>query len=116
MYQDGTRRKSLFKRVGRPRTTWHTVTRKHTIKQLVDKNTIPPNWDIHMKRQSWIILSSKPQQTKISENFDIISPKNEYVNLVREESPLRRPRVRVSLKQHRAHTGPTINQDTILKR
>ena len=49
MYQDGTRRKSLFKRVGRPRTKWHTVTRKHTIKQLMDKNVILPNWDIHMK-------------------------------------------------------------------
>ena len=49
MYQDRTRRKSLFKRVGRPRAKWHTVTRKHTIKQLVDKNAILPNWDIHMK-------------------------------------------------------------------
>ena len=49
MYQDGTRRKSLFKRVGRPRTKWHTVARKHTIKQLMDKNVIPPYWNIHMK-------------------------------------------------------------------
>ena len=49
MYQNGTRRKSLFKRIGRPRTKWHTVTRKHAIKQLVDKNVIPPNWDTHMK-------------------------------------------------------------------
>ena len=49
MYQDGTRRKSLFKGAGRPRTKWHTVTKKHTIKQLMDKNAILPNWDIHMK-------------------------------------------------------------------
>ena len=49
MYQDGTRRKSVFKRVGRPGTKWHTVTRKHTIKQLVDKNVILPNWNTHMK-------------------------------------------------------------------
>ena len=49
MYQDGTRRKSVFKRVGRPGTKWHTVTRKHTIKQLVDKNVVLPNWNTHMK-------------------------------------------------------------------
>ena len=49
MYQDGTRIISFFKRVGRPRTKWHTVTRKHTIKQLMDKNVILPNWDTHTK-------------------------------------------------------------------
>ena len=49
MYQDGNRRKSLFKRVGRPRTKWHTVTGKHTIKQFINKNAILPNWNTHMK-------------------------------------------------------------------
>ena len=49
MYQDGTRRKSIFKRVGRPRTKLHTVIRKHTIKQLMDKHVILPNWNLHMK-------------------------------------------------------------------
>ena len=34
MYQDGTRRITLFRRTGRPRLKWHTVTRKHTIKYL----------------------------------------------------------------------------------
>ena len=47
MYQEGTRRKSLVKRGGR--TKWHTVARKHTIKQLINKRVILPNWDIHMK-------------------------------------------------------------------
>ena len=49
MYQDGTRRKSFSKRVGRPRTKWHTVTRKCTIKQLIGKHVILPNWNLHMK-------------------------------------------------------------------
>ena len=49
MYQDGTRRKPLFKRVGRPRTKWHIVTRKHTIKQLIEKRAILPNWNVHMR-------------------------------------------------------------------
>ena len=29
-----------FRRAGRPRSKWHTVTRKHTIKHLIDKNII----------------------------------------------------------------------------
>ena len=45
----GPEENRFFKRVGRPRTTWHTVTRKHTIKQLMDKNVILPNLNIHMK-------------------------------------------------------------------
>ena len=49
MYQDGTRRKSLFKRVGRQRTKWHTVQRKHTIKQLIKKQVILPSWNLHMR-------------------------------------------------------------------
>ena len=49
MCQDGTRRKSLFKRVGRPRTKWHAVTRKHTIKQLIENHVIFPNWNFHMR-------------------------------------------------------------------
>ena len=49
MYQDGTRRKTFFKRVGRPRTKWHTVTRKHTIKQLIEKHVIFPNWNFHIR-------------------------------------------------------------------
>ena len=49
MYQDGTRRRALFKRVGRPRTKWHTVTRKHTIKQLIEKHVILPNWNFRMR-------------------------------------------------------------------
>ena len=36
------------------------------------------------------------------------------MNLVREESPLRRPRTQVSLKQHRAHTELK-NHDITLK-
>ena len=36
MYQDGNRRKSLFKRVGKPRTKWHTVTGKTQIKELIE--------------------------------------------------------------------------------
>ena len=49
MYQGGTRRKSLLERVGRPRTKWHTVTRKHAIKQLMEKRAILPNWNFHMR-------------------------------------------------------------------
>ena len=44
MYQDGTRRKTLFRRTGRPRSKWHTVSRKHTVKHLIDKNVILRFW------------------------------------------------------------------------
>ena len=49
MYQDGTRRKTLFRRTGRPRSKWHTVTRKHTIKHLIDKNVILRLWQNHIR-------------------------------------------------------------------
>ena len=49
MFQDGTRRKALFRRVGRPRTKWHTVTRKHTIKRLIKKQVILTSWNLHMR-------------------------------------------------------------------
>ena len=48
MYQDGTRRKALFRRTGRPRSKWHTVTRKHTIKQQ-SKNVILRFWQNHIR-------------------------------------------------------------------
>ena len=49
MYQDGTRRKTPFKRTGRPRSKWHTVTRKHTIKHLIDKSAILRFWQNHIR-------------------------------------------------------------------
>ena len=49
MYQDGTRRKALFRRTGRPRSKWHTVTRNHTIKHLIDKNVILRFWQNHIR-------------------------------------------------------------------
>ena len=44
MYQDGTRRTTLFRRTGRPRCKWHTVTRKRTVKHVTDENAILRFW------------------------------------------------------------------------
>ena len=49
MYQDGTRRKALFRRTGRPRSKWHTVTRKRTIKHLISKDVILRFWQNHFR-------------------------------------------------------------------
>ena len=49
MYQDGTRRKTLFRRTGRPRSKWHTVTRKNTVKHLIYKNVILRFWQNHIR-------------------------------------------------------------------
>ena len=44
MYQDGTRRKTLHRRTGRPRSKWHTVTGKCTVKHLISKSAILRFW------------------------------------------------------------------------
>ena len=49
MYRDGTRRKALHRRTGRPRSKWHTVTRKHAIKHLINKNVILRFWQNHIR-------------------------------------------------------------------
>ena len=63
MYQGGTRRKSFFKRVGRPRRKWHTVPIKHTIKQLIKKQVFLPNWNLHTtdpELDNTIVLYKQP--------------------------------------------------------
>ena len=73
MYQDRTRRKSPVQRVGRPRTKWHTVTRKHTTKQLMDKKCDPSQLGYSHERPSYHPSSSRQ---RFLENFDLISPLN----------------------------------------
>ena len=63
MYRDGTRRKSLLKRVGGPKTKWHTVTRKHTLKQLIEKRVVLPNWNLHIETRNLTISLSKQPLT-----------------------------------------------------
>ena len=49
MYQDGTRRTTFFRKTERPRSKWHTVTRKRTIKHLINKNVILRFWQNHIR-------------------------------------------------------------------
>ena len=50
MYQDGTRRRCIgSKRVGRPRSKRHTVTRAHTAKHLISKGIIMRYWQRHIR-------------------------------------------------------------------
>ena len=89
MYQDGTRRKSLFKRVGRPRTKWHTVTRKHTIKQLIEKRVILPNWNFHMRDPELDnIIIQAASDRKLWQTLSQIN--DDTTTLIK--SPLRSPR------------------------
>ena len=58
MHQDGTRRKALHRRVGRPRSKWHTVTRKHYISLLISKGIILRNWQLDPEFDYFIVKSA----------------------------------------------------------
>jgi hypothetical protein len=48
MEHDSRRKTAAFRRWGRPRFKWHTVTRQHVIQTLTQESIIPHNWRTHM--------------------------------------------------------------------
>jgi hypothetical protein len=51
MKEDGTRFQAAFRRVGRPRTKWYTVTRHYVIAELIKQGIIMNNWRHHMRNE-----------------------------------------------------------------